>query len=243
MTKETYTLLENYMLSCMTDSAHDKAHVYRVLYHALEIAKAERAVDYDVLIAACLLHDIGRKEQFDDPSLCHAIVGGEKAYTFLEKHGFTSAFAQRVRHCIQAHRFRKSMEPQTIEAKILFDADKLDVTGTVGIARTLLYQGALSRPLYSLLADGTVSDGTGDCAPSFFQEYKFKLEKLYDRFYTQKGTQLAQSRRTAAEAYYKSLYEEINAAYRQGTKVLGMLLDSSEKQDSSDRQPPSTVIE
>ena len=235
MTKETYTLLENYMLSCMTDSAHDKAHIYRVLYHALEIAKEEKAVDYDVLITACLLHDIGRKEQFEDPSLCHAMVGGEKAYTFLEEHGFTSAFAQKVRHCIQTHRFRKSMEPQSIEAKILFDADKLDVTGAIGIARTLLYQGALSRPLYNLLPDGTVSDGTGDTAPSFFQEYKFKLEKLYDRFYTKMGVQLAQSRRAAAETYYKSLYGEINAAYTQGAETLGMLLNSGEIQKGFER--------
>lgn len=61
MTIGTYSLLENYMLSCMDDSAHDKEHIYRVLYHAMEIAKTLQNVDYDVLIAACLLHDIGRK--------------------------------------------------------------------------------------------------------------------------------------------------------------------------------------
>ena len=58
MTKETFTILENYMLSCMEDSVHDKEHIYRVLYNALEIAKMEEGVDYDALICACLLHDI-----------------------------------------------------------------------------------------------------------------------------------------------------------------------------------------
>ena len=82
MKKETYNLIESYMLSCMEDSAHDKDHIYRVLNHAMEIAKSEENVDYDVLICACLLHDIGRKEQFEDPSVCHAAVGGEKAYQF-----------------------------------------------------------------------------------------------------------------------------------------------------------------
>lgn len=62
MTRETYTMLENYMCSCMTDIAHDKEHIYRVLYRALEIAEEEPGTDYDVLIAACLLHDIGRQE-------------------------------------------------------------------------------------------------------------------------------------------------------------------------------------
>ena len=57
MDKETYTLLEKYMLECMGDSAHDKDHIYRVLYNAMDIAEAEQNVDYDVLICACLLHD------------------------------------------------------------------------------------------------------------------------------------------------------------------------------------------
>ena len=138
MTRETYQAIESYMRSCMDDSAHDCEHVYRVLYNALEIAKAEQNVDYDILITACLLHDIGRKEQIADPSLCHAAVGSEKAYRFLLEMGKDEAFAVQVKHCIQTHRFRKNLPPQTTEAKILFDADKLDVTGAIGIARSLM---------------------------------------------------------------------------------------------------------
>ena len=59
MTKKTYEQLEAYMKSCMQDSAHDMEHIYRVLYTALDIADHEKDVDYDVLICACLLHDIG----------------------------------------------------------------------------------------------------------------------------------------------------------------------------------------
>ena len=59
MNKETYCLLENFMLDCMEDTAHDKEHIYRVLFNALEIAKTESNVNYDILVAACLLHDIG----------------------------------------------------------------------------------------------------------------------------------------------------------------------------------------
>ena len=148
MTKEMYLQIENYMLSCMEDSAHDKEHIYRVLYGALEIAKAEEHVDQDVLITACLLHDIGRKEQFADPTLCHAMVGADKAAAFLLAQGYGEEFAQKVHHCIQTHRFRKALQPQTIEAKILFDADKLDVTGAVGIARSLMYKSEVAEPLY-----------------------------------------------------------------------------------------------
>lgn len=168
MTIGTYSLLENYMLSCMDDSAHDKDHIYRVLYHAMEIAKTLQDVDYDVLIAACLLHDIGRKEQFENPALCHASVGSEKAFAFLTAHGFEPEYAARVRHCIKAHRYRKNNLPESLEAKILFDADKLDVTGAMGIARTLIYKGIVSEPLYSLLPDGMVSDGA-QAAVDFYE--------------------------------------------------------------------------
>ena len=224
MNQENYTLIENYMLSCMEDSAHGEDHIYRVLYQALEIAKTEENVDYDVLITACLLHDVGRKEQFADPKVCHAMAGAEKAYMFLTENGFDSEFAQKIRHCIQEHRYRENNQPQTLEAKILFDADKLDVVGAMGIARTLLYKGKMGEPLYSLLEDGSVSDGTGDVTPSFFQEYKYKLENLYTKFYTKKAAQLAKQRQAAAADFYNNLYKEVKDSYGNGKEELGNLL-------------------
>ena len=83
MTKAFFEQLESYMLLCNVDSAHDPHHIYRVLYYALELAKGEQ-VDYDVLITACMLHDIGRPEQFADPGVCHAQAGAEKAKKFLD---------------------------------------------------------------------------------------------------------------------------------------------------------------
>lgn len=229
MDKQTFSLLENYMLSCMTDSAHDKEHIYRVLYHALEIADTEANVDYDILIAACLLHDIGRKEQFEDPALCHAQVGSEKACRFLIAHDFTPDFAEKVKQCILTHRFRKNQLPETIEAKILFDADKLDVTGAMGIARSLVYKGNVAEPLYTLLPDGTVSSGENDATPSFFHEYKFKLEKLYTRFYTAKGAEMARCRQAAAAAFYNAMLEEASSAYLNGRRHLNNILDPQRK--------------
>lgn len=228
MKKDTYHLIENYMLSCMEDSAHGEDHIYRVLYNALEIAKTERDVDYDVLICACLLHDIGRKEQFENPALCHAEVGGEKAYRFLTENGFDSVYAEHVKRCIVSHRFRKSNLPESIEAKILFDADKLEAAGAVGIARTLVYKGIVSEPLYSLLPDGTISDGENDTAPSFFHEYKYKLEKIYSNFYTARGEELARDRQAAAVAFYNNLFCEVNSMYQSGGDELERLLHMSE---------------
>lgn len=227
MNRQTYQTIETYMLSCMGDSAHDKEHVYRVLNNALVIAKEEVAVDYDVLIAACLLHDIARPEQIADPGLCHAAFGSEKAYCFLRKNGFGEDFSSKVRSCIRTHRFRKNDQPESLEAKILFDADKLDVVGAIGVARTLVFKGTVSDPLYTRNPDGSVSDGSQGETSSFFHEYKFKLEKLYDRFYTEKGKTLALTRKAAAESFYENLYREVSTFDVSGKELLRKQLEET----------------
>ena len=220
MIKKTYKLLENFMHSCMTDSAHDTEHIYRVLYNALIIADTEKNVEYDVLIAACLLHDIGRQEQFADPRLDHAEVGAEKAYHFLSANQFPEDFSIKVCDCIRSHRYRNNNLPQTIEAKILFDADKIDVAGAIGIARTLVYKGQVSEPLYTLLPNGIPSCGETDESPSFLQEYKYKLENLYLHFYTEKGALIAKERQNAAIEFYNSILQEITETYIDGKETL-----------------------
>ncbi|MBO5031112.1 MAG: HD domain-containing protein [Lachnospiraceae bacterium] len=217
MQKEQYTIIENYMLSCMEkDTAHDKEHVYRVLCTALDIAQTEENVNYDVLICACLLHDIGRQKQLENPKLCHAQVGAEKACQFLRKHGFCEDFCMHVKECIQTHRYRKGNPPDSIKAKILFDADKIDVSGAVGLARTLAYKGQHNEPLYSRKADGSISDGTNDAESSFFQEHKYKLEHIYDKFYTTRGAAIAKQRQSAAISFYNSMLQEIRSSYESG---------------------------
>lgn len=230
MKQEIFDLLEGYMLSCMGDSAHDAEHVRRVLYLALEIAETEPTADMDVLIAACLLHDIGREEQFRDPSLCHARVGAEKAYRFLTEQGFPESFAAHVQDCVRTHRFRSGDPPASIEAKILFDADKLDVTGAIGMARTFFYAAQVGQPLYTLLPDGTVSDGTAEepvGCHSVLREYRVKLEKIYDRFLTPQGAEIARRRRAAAVAIYENILTEAREPYEAGGSVLRRHLQST----------------
>lgn len=230
MKQKTFDLLEGYMLDCMGDSAHDAEHVRRVLYLALEIAETEPTADRDVLIAACLLHDVGREEQFRDPSLCHARVGAEKAYRFLTGQGFPEPFAAHVRDCVRTHRFRSGDPPASIEAKILFDADKLDVTGAIGMARTFFYAAQVGQPLYTLLPDGTVSDGTAEepaGCHSVLREYKVKLEKIYDRFFTSQGAEMARLRRAAAVAIYESVLAEAREPYEIGGAILRRCIEST----------------
>lgn len=190
--KEHLCEIEQYMLNNAGDSAHDADHIYRVLNQALIIAK-DYDVNEDVLVAACLLHDIGRPAQFADPSICHAQFGSEMAYRFLKDLGWSEECCQRVKHCVLTHRFRNDQQPETIEAKILFDADKLDVCGAMGIGRTLQYEGKMN---YSL--------------DEFLTEYNRKLIKLYDLFYTEKAKQMAASGKAILTMFYNELKDQLD---------------------------------
>ena len=220
MTKEEYTKIESFMKSQMQDSAHDKHHVYRVLNSALDIYEHENAVDFDILVAACLLHDIGREQQFaSTENLCHAEIGGDTAYDFLLSLNWTPEKASHVKDCISTHRFRGNSTPESIEAKILFDADKLDVTGALGIARTLIYKGQVTEPLYILDENESIITDSGEAGmSSFFQEYNFKLKNIYDSFYTERAKSIAMERQKTAIDFYNGLYNEVNSNYNSGIK-------------------------
>jgi len=207
------------MRSYINDGAHDEQHVYRVLFLALDIAE-HYDVDVDVVIAASLLHNIGREAQFGDSKNNHATIGSEMAYKYLKEQGWNDKKASHVKECIVTHRFRKTHQPETIEAKILFDADKLDATGTIGIARTLAYKGIVGEPLYTLDENGIILDGTNDKEPSFFQEYSFKLKNLYGNFYTERAKEIASKREEITKQFYKSMLGEVQETYELGNAQL-----------------------
>jgi uncharacterized protein len=210
MDAKTYQAIEAHMLDSMRDSAHDAQHIYRVLRQSLRIAKSYPEVNLDVLTAACLLHDIGRELQYKDPKLCHAVEGGKMAYAFLRELGWDENLCKHVQDCVTTHRFRSANPPETIEAMILFDSDKIDATGALGIVRTLTYTGKNNELLYTVDENGVLQDGKDKDAPeSFLKEYHYKLKRLYDRFYTKEASAIAEKRKKTAKKFYKALVEEI----------------------------------
>jgi len=226
MTKKDYREIENYMLIQMKDSAHDRHHVYRVLNSAIDIASYIEGVDIDVLIASCLLHDVGREKQFKNLELCHAQIGGDMAYEYLVTKNWVEQKALHVKECISSHRFRRNNPPQSIEAKILFDADKLDVSGAIGIARTLFYGGQVGEPLYILDDDNEiVVDGGSAEISSFFQEYHYKLKKLIGSFHTVRAQEIAKERQQTMTDFYNHLYNEVTENYKHGIKCIDGLLN------------------
>ncbi|MCM1252038.1 MAG: HD domain-containing protein [Clostridium sp.] len=231
MTKDTYQLLEDYMNVRMEGRTRDIQHVYRVLYAALDIAQTESDVDHDVLIAACLLHDIGQEDPSMGLFLPHAETGANDAYRFLLDNQFSEEFSKHVSDCIRSHSFRAGILPESKEAEILFDAVKLDVSGTIGIARILLSKGEQGEPLYTILPNGEISNGLKDTNPSFFQEYKNKLELIYTGFFTERAEEIAKKRRSAATSFYRNMLREARSTHQNGKQILNGLLNDTDTQN------------
>ena len=134
---------------------HDWEHTRRVLHNTRVIAAGEKNVDIQVVEAAAVLHDIARPEELKSKGrLCHAVIGSEIADKFLRNCEFRNEeFIRKVCDCVKTHRYRGGgRSPFSIEEKIVYDADKLDSIGAVGVGRAFHFAGRITG-----LA-GTVAD-------------------------------------------------------------------------------------
>ncbi|MDP1833722.1 MAG: HD domain-containing protein [Candidatus Moranbacteria bacterium] len=192
---------------------HDWTHVERVRALALHIGKKEKA-DLFVVEAAALLHDIGRKEEMTNRGkICHAEKGAEISKIILKKYKFTQEQIDNVFHCIQSHRSRNGYAPTTLEAKVVFDADKIDSIGAIGAARAFLFAGnAGSNNLYTgnekkLANDGKDYSYTKE--DSSLLEYYKKLRFIYKKILTKEGKRIAKGRQKFMHDFFKRFDREI----------------------------------
>lgn len=203
-----------------SDPVHGFDHILRVYQTARKLAAAEGA-DVEIAGAAALLHDAGVPHVEDsengglDPASrkSHHHASAEFARQVLQAEGWPEARIAAVEHCIRAHRFRDNSEPpQTLEAKILFDADKLDAIGATGVARAVAYAALHGEPAY--LPPSPRFRETGEREPgeghSSFHEYLFKLRRLKDRLFTASGRAAAEERHRFLAAFYERLEGEMN---------------------------------
>jgi uncharacterized protein len=187
--------------------SHNWEHTLRVCRLCERIGTVE-GVDMDVLLVAAYLHDIGRS--FQDEShgaVCHAEKGAHLAGSILEQLALTADQKANVLHCIRSHRYRGRHSPQTPEARVLFDADKLDAIGAVGVARAFLFAGEVGARLHG--GDANIEatepytiDDTG------YREFKVKLCKIKDRILTREGQKLAVDRHRTMVEFFNRFLEE-----------------------------------
>jgi uncharacterized protein len=188
-------------------ASHDWDHTLRVLRLCEHIGPAERA-DMDVLRVAAVLHDIGRPQQdASRGSLCHAVHGAVLAEPIVATLVFSPGQKDNILHCIRTHRFRGIHVPETLEAKVLFDADKLDAIGAIGIARAYLFAGEIGARLHSpdIPAEQSAPYSIDDTG---FREYRVKLSKIKDRMLTSEGKRMAGERHRFMTAFFNRFLKE-----------------------------------
>ncbi len=189
--------------------SHDWEHTRRVHALCLCIGHAEGA-DLTVLELAAYLHDIGRSaEDQSRGGICHAKRGAEMAHEFLQGRLHDPKVLQDVIHCIRTHRFRGEAPPKTLEARVLFDADKLDAIGAVGIGRAFQFAGEVGATLHNPSADpaDTLPYTREDTA---YREYRIKLSRIHERMLTTEGRRLAEGRHTFMERFFERFLKEVN---------------------------------
>ena len=191
------------------DAVHDFDHVLRVLRLAERIARAEGA-DLSIVRAAALLHDVGREEA-QAAGADHATVAASEARRVLQ--GLPEAQVEAVVDAIAAHRFRTDPQPTTLEAKVLFDADKLDAIGAIGVARAFAYGGAHGQRLWASVTSVDIDqwevEGDDPEAHTPVHEFVVKLSRIKERLYTPTGRRIAAARHEAMAAFFERLSKEV----------------------------------
>jgi len=191
------------------DGAHDLSHLQRVWHNARSI-QAEEGGDLEVLLAAVLLHDCVAVEKNSPLRSKASALAAAKAEQILQALGWQSATIAAVTHAIQTHSFSAALTPNSIEAKIVQDADRLDSLGMIGVARTFYTAGRMGSALYDP-QDPTAQQREYDDKRFCLDHFQTKLLHLADGFQTATGQRLAQARHQRLKDFMLTFIEEIGA--------------------------------
>ena len=189
---------------------HDFDHTLRVLANARMLARELPEANLQVVETSALLHDIARPEETAaQGSVSHAELGARLAAKWLEELDFPEPFVTAVAAAVRSHRYRDEVAPASIEAKIVYDADKLDSLGAVGLGRAFLFAGRVGARLHNTEAEALAGAPYGP-EDTAYREYLVKLRHLPGAMLTPAGARLARERLKFMEAFFHRLDEEIN---------------------------------
>jgi len=176
------------------DGIHGFSHVERVFNMCLQIGK-QLAANLLILKIAALLHDIGRNNKnLTSYNKNHAELSAKIATEFLYRNDFklSQEDFDNIIHCIRVHSFSNNVIPQTLEAKILSDADKLDALGAIGLYRAIGF---------TVKNKGNISD--------IIKHLEEKIIKLKDRLFLDISKKIAEKRQKIILDFYKEIKFEI----------------------------------
>jgi uncharacterized protein len=192
------------------DAVHGFEHIERVYKLCERIGPLEGA-DMEILLAAALLHDASGSHPEKGNRKDHHLRSAEFAEAILLEENWETGRIHAVQHCIHAHRFRKDSSPQTIEAKVLFDSDKLDVIGAIGVTRALAYAFQVKQPAFADPSKEFMESGNKEVGEphSAYHEYVFKLKKISGVLLTETAKRIAVHRQKYLNGFFEELADEM----------------------------------
>ena len=190
------------------DGSHDRSHLLRVWQNATAIAVREPRCDQAVLTAAVILHDCVAVEK-DSPLRSKASrLAASRARTILAEQGWAAPPIDATAHAIEAHSFSAGIAPETVEARILQDADRLDAIGAIGIARCFYVAGRMGSGLYDP-ADPSAATRQLDDQSFALDHFGAKLFKVAGNFKTEAGQAMAEARTRTMRDFVRALLDEL----------------------------------
>ena len=190
-------------------AGHDYDHTLRVMKNAEMLLAESPEADGEIVRFAALLHDCARPEEHASKgAVCHAVRGAEIALELLKQENLPLEFCQAVVEIVRTHRYRDGIVPQTQEGKIVFDADKLDSLGAVGLGRAFLFAGACGARVHNTPEEALNNPPYGP-EDTAYREYLVKLRYLPDTMLTSAGRRLGEERLKFMEQFFDRLNMEI----------------------------------
>ena len=189
---------------------HDYEHTLRVLRNARMIAESEAEANLEVIELASLLHDIARPEEMAvQGKICHAERGAEAGIAILRELGINdSELLKRIENCIRRHRYRSELPPESLEEKIVYDADKLDSIGAIGIGRAFHFAGRIGAKVHNR-EDEALSASSYSNEDSAYREYLVKLRNIQEKMLTATGCKVAKERAKFIHDFFAELNNEV----------------------------------
>ena len=190
------------------DPAHDISHVKRVVQNTIRLTEAENG-NAEVAVAAAWLHDCVSVAK-DSPLRSQASkLAAQEAVNFLESVDYPGDLLPQIFHAIEAHSFSANIETQTLEARIVQDADRLEAVGAIGITRCFLTGGSMGTPLYDP-ADPFAKNRDPDDRRFTLDHFYCKLLGLEETMKTEAGKAEAIKRTDYMRDFLQQLSSEIS---------------------------------
>ncbi|EJG1633055.1 HD domain-containing protein [Vibrio parahaemolyticus] len=201
--------LEFMQQEMQVDAAHDIEHVKRVVKTAKQLCDEENA-DIAIVLPAAYLHDCFTYPKDHPNRKQSSAIAAKKAIAYLESIQYPQHYHDAIAHAIEAHSFSANIRPNTLEAQIVQDADRLDALGAIGVTRCIQVSTHFNAQLYN---DNDMFAKERELNDKQFtiDHFQTKLFKIVDTMNTESAKLEANKRKAFMQTYLKQLYDEVTA--------------------------------